>query len=212
MLASMFIAGGIDAVQHPDSKVKRAEPVAMPLAERLPLPDDPAELVRINGAVQAGAGVLLAAGKLPRLAALALIGSLIPTTAAGHRFWEETDDQARAQQRTHFLKNMAMLGGLILAATDTDGRPSLSWRARQAKDEARQRTLTAKDDTTDLARHLKDEARQRTLTAKEDAVDLARHVKHDAKQAARHAGSEARKKARHARAEAAARARQLKPG
>ena len=35
-------------------------------------------------------------------------------------------------ERIHFLKNASMLGGLILAATDLEGRPSLSWRAHRA--------------------------------------------------------------------------------
>jgi hypothetical protein len=88
-------------------------------------------LVRANGAVQVGAGVLLATGRLPRLASLALIGSIVPTTYAGHRFWEETDDADRAQQRVHFLKNLGLLGGLVLAAVDSEGQPSLSWRAKR---------------------------------------------------------------------------------
>jgi putative oxidoreductase len=65
------------------------------------------------------------------------LASLVPTTLAGHRFWEVTDKQARAAQRIHFLKNVAMLGGLILAATDLEGRPSLLWRARRAAGKAR---------------------------------------------------------------------------
>jgi uncharacterized membrane protein YphA (DoxX/SURF4 family) len=78
------------------------------------------------------AATLLATGRLPRVAATVLAVSLVPTTLAGHRFWEGTDPQARAAQRIHFLKNTAMLGGLILAAVDTEGRPSLGWRARRA--------------------------------------------------------------------------------
>ena len=69
-------------------------------------------------------------GRFRRLAALALIGSIVPTTLGGHRFWEETDQAARAQQRMHFLKNLGLLGGLILAALDTEGEPSLGWRAK----------------------------------------------------------------------------------
>ena len=132
MLASMFIAGGLDAVRHPEGKVKSAEVVTEPLTRSLPwLPQDTETLVRMNGVVQVGAGLLLASGKFRRLAALALIGSIIPTTYAGHRFWEEVDDVTRAQQRTHLLKNLGLLGGLILAAVDTDGAPSMSWRARR---------------------------------------------------------------------------------
>ena len=62
----------------------------------------------------------------------ALIGTLVPTTYAGHRFWEETDDAARAQQRIHFLKNLGLLGGLILCLVDTEGKPSLGWKARRS--------------------------------------------------------------------------------
>lgn len=132
MMAAMFVAGGWDSFQDPEPKAPTAEPVTRRLAGPLNLPDDPAALVKANGAVQVAAGVLLAMGRLPRLSALVLGGTLVPTTLAGHRFWEVEDPQARRGQRIHFLKNVSMLGGLILAATDTEGRPSLSWKARQA--------------------------------------------------------------------------------
>lgn len=137
MMAGIFVAGGVDAVKRPGPKAPVAEPVTEPLAGPLGLPDDTAQLIRINGAVQIGAGLMLATGRLPRLAAAALAVSLVPTTLAGHRFWE-ADADARAGQRIHFLKNVSMLGGLILAATDTEGRPSLAWRARKAAERAQQ--------------------------------------------------------------------------
>jgi putative oxidoreductase len=125
LLASIFISSGFDAVQHPDGKVKAAEKVTGPLAERVSaLPGDTANLVRFNGAVQVAAGALLSFGILRRSAALALIGSLVPTTIAGHRFWEELDDGARAQQLTQFLKNLGLLGGLVLLATEGSAQKS----------------------------------------------------------------------------------------
>jgi uncharacterized membrane protein YphA (DoxX/SURF4 family) len=136
MLAGIFVLGGIDALRHPESKAGKASTVGPQIAEPLGLPDDPETLVKINGAVQLGAGLLLAMGRLPRVASLALAGSLVPTTLAGHRFWEETDDRARSMQRIEFFKNAAMLGGLLLAAVDTEGRPSVSWRARRAAEHA----------------------------------------------------------------------------
>jgi len=132
LLASIFIAGGADAIESPEGKVKAAAAVTEPLKARFPfLPEDTATLVRLNGIVQVGAGSLLALGKFRRLASWALVASVIPTTYAGHRFWEEVDDDARAQQRVHFLKNLGLLGGLVLAATDTEGAPSLGWRAHR---------------------------------------------------------------------------------
>ena len=129
----MFITGGLDSLRHPASKASAAEPIAPPIARRLPyLPEDTESLVRINGAAQVAAGLLLATGRFPRLSSAVLAGSLVPTTLAGHRFWEEEDDTRRAQQQVHFFKNLSMLGGLILAAVDTEGQPSLAWRARHA--------------------------------------------------------------------------------
>src|SRR5262245_38500895 len=95
LLASMFVLGGADALMNPESKTEPAKSVGPKVAAPLGLPEDPKTLVKINGAVQLGAGALLALGKLPRLASLVLAASLVPTTLAGHRFWDETDDRRR---------------------------------------------------------------------------------------------------------------------
>jgi putative oxidoreductase len=134
MLASMFVTAGTDAVLHPEPKADRAGDVGPTVARKLPipLPDDPVQLVRINGAVQVVAGLMLATGRLPRLSALAIAATLVPTTYAGHRFWEEKDPTRRTAQRLHFFKNMSMFGGLLIAAVDTGGKPSLAHRGRDA--------------------------------------------------------------------------------
>jgi putative oxidoreductase len=146
MVAAIFIVQGIDSVLHPDTKAPAAEAVVRPLAERVPaVPDQVEQAVRLNGAVQVVAGSLLALGKFPRLAAAALAASLVPTTAAGHRFWESDDKLERTQQQVHFLKNLSMLGGLLLAAGDTAGKPSVVWRSQHAAETAkREAALTAK--------------------------------------------------------------------
>jgi uncharacterized membrane protein YphA (DoxX/SURF4 family) len=133
LLASIFIVGGLDALRNPASKTQKARAVTEPLNEHIPAASnvDTETMVRINAGIQVGAGVLLAVGWFRRSACLALMGSIVPTTYAGHRFWEETDDATRAQQRMNFVKNLGLLGGLILAAVDTEGAPSLSWRAKR---------------------------------------------------------------------------------
>ena len=138
MVASIFIIQGYDTFRRPDRVAPRAEPVVRTLAERIPaVPAKTEDAVRLNGAVQMAAGLLLALGRFPRLSALALAGTLVPTTAAGHRFWEAEEDADRAQQRIHFLKNLSMFGGLLIAAADTAGSPSLAWRTRYAAKTAR---------------------------------------------------------------------------
>src|ERR1700761_7307017 len=161
MMAAIFIVQGIDSLLHPDTKAPAAEKVVRPLAERVPaVPDQVEQAVRFNGAVQVVAGSLLAIGKFPRLSAAALAASLVPTTAAGHRFWESDDKQERAQQKVHFLKNVTMLGGLLIAAGDTAGNPSIAWRGRHA-------ATTAKREAALQAKTLQAEAK--TVSAKTQA-------------------------------------------
>jgi uncharacterized membrane protein YphA (DoxX/SURF4 family) len=114
LMAAMFVFGGLDSARRPATKVARAEPVAPRIAEPLGLPTDTETLVRINGIAQVVAGTTLALGWFPRVSALVLAGSLVPTTIAGHPFWEEDDPKVRAQQTIHFLKNLGLLGGLLL--------------------------------------------------------------------------------------------------
>lgn len=144
MLATEFVAGGINALRNTDVMADRAKPVTdrlVPLLQKAapnaPVPTDPKTLVRINAGVHIAAGLALATGRAPRLSALTLAATLVPTTVAGHRFWEESDPSARAAQRTHFLKNVSILGGLVLAGVDTEGRPGLAWRAKHAATGAR---------------------------------------------------------------------------
>ena len=138
LLASMFVAGGLNSVREPKAVAEAAEPVVRPITERVSaLPDRTDRAVRLNGAVQVVAGVLLGMGRVPRPAALAVAATLVPTTLAGHRFWETEDPDERAQQRIHLLKNLSMLGGLLIAADDTAGRPSLWWRGRHSAHDLR---------------------------------------------------------------------------
>jgi len=119
MLAGVFIAGGMDVLKNPEPRAKMAKPVVEKVAGAVPVaPADPLTAVSVNALVQIGAGGLLAAGIIPRLASLALAVSIVPTTFAGHRFWEIQDPAQRAQQRTHFLKHTAILGGLLVVAFD----------------------------------------------------------------------------------------------
>ena len=131
MLASIFVIQGFDNLRRPERVAAEAEPVARLIAERVPvLSGKPEQAVRINGAVQVAAGTLLALGRWPRLSALAIAATLVPTTLAGHRFWEAEDKEDQASQRVHFLKNVSMFGGLLIAAADTAGSPSIAWRTQ----------------------------------------------------------------------------------
>jgi len=142
MLASIFVVGAATALKNSSGTAAKADPVTsrlVPLAKKagIPLPENPETLVKINAAVQIGAGLALATGRAPRLSAAVLAASLVPTTAAGHRFWELDEPTQRTQQQLHFFKNVSLVGGLVIAAGDTEGKPGVAWRARHGVRDAR---------------------------------------------------------------------------
>lgn len=112
-ISSIFVYAGQAAAREPGGRGKAVQKLAKQVG--VSLDDREADtLVKLNGAVMTGAGATLALGIFPKLSAATLIGSLVPTTVAGHPFWEETDPQARQMQATQFAKNASIIGGLLL--------------------------------------------------------------------------------------------------
>jgi len=147
LLAGFFVVHGANAVRNPDQFVADAEGVAAklsPLLHRVApdqlsarVPDDTRSLVRLNGATQVLGGLALASGIGRRAGAGALAAALVPTTLAEHAFWAVKDDpEARSAKLGQFLKNAALFGGLLIAAGDTEGAPSLAWRTKHGLDSA----------------------------------------------------------------------------
>jgi putative oxidoreductase len=118
LTGSTYVLLGFDALRAPGGRVDLAAPLLAAIRTKVPLPADDEVVVRGNAAVQVVAGTTLAVGLAPRLSALALAGSLVPTTLAGHAYWSIDDPAERKAQRIQFHKNLAMIGGLLLAVLD----------------------------------------------------------------------------------------------
>jgi uncharacterized membrane protein YphA (DoxX/SURF4 family) len=137
LLSAVFIGQGIETLRNPSVTLEATEPTVAAL-RTLPepygdkVPSNPETVARINAAVQVSGGLLLATGRLPRIASAALAVTVIPGSLGGHLFWTEKDPQRKAEQRRALLTDLSLLGGLIIAAADTAGKPSLGWRGRQA--------------------------------------------------------------------------------
>ncbi len=139
MLASYFVASGVKALRDPEALVPDAEPLVdrvVPTVKQYApeqvsssIPEDPVTLIRINGVLQLVGGLALATGKGRRLGALVLAVTLVPATLAKHPFWTRETEEERDRDRSHFLKNVSLLGGVLLASRDTEGRPSIGYRA-----------------------------------------------------------------------------------
>jgi uncharacterized membrane protein YphA (DoxX/SURF4 family) len=121
LIASVFVISGVDILRNPENRVKVATPFLQNAMEKagssLPdgVPTDPETLVKVSAGVKILAGLGLALGRFPRLSALVLALDLVPTTLAAHAYWEHEDPAARSAQRTQFLKNLGLFGGLLAA-------------------------------------------------------------------------------------------------
>jgi uncharacterized membrane protein YphA (DoxX/SURF4 family) len=137
MLATTFITRGVEALRSPKPAADAARPTLEGLS-KLPdpvgtnVPTDAETVAKVTAGVQIGAGLLLAWGKLPRLSSAALAVSVVPGSLGAHAFWNETDPARKAAERRALLSDVGLIGGLIIASVDTEGRPSLGWRGRRA--------------------------------------------------------------------------------
>jgi putative oxidoreductase len=111
--AWIFIKDGYGVLTKPGARVDL-------VAKNLPLPQ-PELLVRLNGASMVAGGTALALGIKPRLAALELAATLVPTTYVAHRYWEHSDPAMRRNHQVHFNKNVSLIGGLLAYALTEHG-------------------------------------------------------------------------------------------
>lgn len=102
-----FVWLGYDAVAEPGQRVTMAADFGVP---------NPAAAVRLNGAIMVAGGLGVATGVVRRPAAAALAAAMVPTTLAGHSFWQQQDPGARKANRIQFLKNLGLIGGLVAIA------------------------------------------------------------------------------------------------
>ena len=109
-LASIFVQGGLSAVQDPKHRARLVERAGLPAPELL---------TQLNGGLMVASGLSMTLGILPRTSALALLASMVPTTVVGHPFWQ-LEGAERRGQALHFAKNVAMMGGLLLVVADSE--------------------------------------------------------------------------------------------
>src|ERR1700761_3143733 len=230
LLSAVFIGQGIETLRNPSLTLEATEPTVAALRQ-LPepygdkVPSNPETAARINAAVQVGGGLLLATGKAPRIASAALAVTVIPGSLGGHLFWTEKDPERKAEQRRALLTDLSLLGGLIIAAADTAGKPSLGWRGRRAAGRLSEAVtsalpLTGSDDSVfdselaeriahglhagaERSRELASAAAERSALVVEATRKRGEELAHDAAEKSKPVVKKARKKARKRGAELA---------
>jgi uncharacterized membrane protein YphA (DoxX/SURF4 family) len=148
LLSAAFIGQGVHSLLNPKPAAEAAAPAvdglrSLPDPVGSAIPPDAETFAQINAAVQIGGGLLLATGRVPRLASAALAFTVVPGNLGAHMFWTESDPERKAEKRQAFLTDISLLGGLIIASADTAGKPSLGWRGRRAAERISERVSGA---------------------------------------------------------------------
>lgn len=139
LLGLAFIDSGVAALRDDGARADRARRLGV---------EDAQKATRTVGAVQVGAGALLVLGRMPRLASLALALTVVPDALTAHAFWDQQDKASRGTERSLFVRDLGLLGGLLVSVADTGGRESVPHRAkRTARRAAKKTAKTAKSVT-----------------------------------------------------------------
>ena len=104
IFGGFFLYSGINHFRHADGMAQYAG--AKGVAR-------PEEAVKAAGAMLVAGGLSVLAGLKPRQGLAALVACLVPVTLEMHRFWDETDPQARQAEMINFTKNVALVGAAL---------------------------------------------------------------------------------------------------
>lgn len=137
LLATAFVGQGVETLLNIDSGAEAVQPTlsglqGMPDPVARNVPSNAVAVAQVTAASQVIGGLLLATGRIPRVASAVLAATVVPANLGKHMFWTEKDPEVKADKRRAFLADVSLVGGLILASADTAGKPSLGWRSRRA--------------------------------------------------------------------------------
>jgi putative oxidoreductase len=102
--------------------------VGFAAAKGLPMPN---VAIACAAAVELLGGLAILLGFKARVAAWVLFLYLIPVTLVFHNFWK-MQGMEQQDNMIHFLKNLAIMGGLLLLAANGPGAYSVDERAAKA--------------------------------------------------------------------------------
>lgn len=189
MLASAYIVEGAGTFIDHEAHVESTEAFLNRVRSVLPrkyakkVPKDSSLVSSALGGAKMGAGCMLVLGKMPRTSAAVLAATTIPTLFGEYAFWETQDEAEQRALRTNFLSHLALLGGAIIAAADTSGKPGISWRVSHAADQLGNRVqeaLPTKSETEEFTDSLGSWLTDATTTARDYVTEAVDYVDENA--------------------------------
>jgi len=127
LVAAIFVLSGIAKVADWSGSLSHMTDKHLPVPELL---------LAAAAAIEIVGGVALLLGLKARWAGLMLALYLVPVTLVFHHFWDLAGPE-RLMQMVHFMKNLAIMGGLTYVFAYGPGRVSIDRRigARRARHE-----------------------------------------------------------------------------
>lgn len=116
LLSIIFIVSGLGKLPHFSAIAGMMASKGIPLASFA---------LVVTLVIEIGIGLLLLTGLKVRYAAVILALWLVPVTLTFHNFWA-FQGQEQQEQMVNFLKNLAIIGGLLVVAASSRGAGKLS--------------------------------------------------------------------------------------
>jgi putative oxidoreductase len=122
LLSAIFLLSGVNKLFAFPMYTSWAAGAHLPL---------PSVAIAVDAAVEILGGLAILVGFQAKAAAWVVFLFMIPTTFLFHNFWT-MDGMNRIDNQAHFLKNVAIMGGLLLLAANGPGGASVdASRARK---------------------------------------------------------------------------------
>ena len=151
LLATGYIAGGVEAFRNSSAAAEKLDPVLKQVEQVLPqvrsVTANRAQVAQGIAAAQVLAASALALSKLPRLSSSVLLGTTAINTYVQYQSADASSKEAKSNRRNNVFKNLSLVGAVMLASVDTDGNPSLAWRASHLADDVRKSAAKVSKDT-----------------------------------------------------------------
>jgi putative oxidoreductase len=121
LLGAIFLMSGIAKLTDSSGTIQHMQGAGIPNADLL---------VWIAGVAEVLGGLSLMTGLLARVGAIGLIAFTALATYYFHAFWK-LEGAERLPQMVNFMKNLAIVGGLLLLVAHGPGRYSIDYKLRK---------------------------------------------------------------------------------
>ncbi len=169
LIASSFVFSGVDRLRTAGATAPQLKPVLAGVAKVVPsaaaVTGHEKLVGQVLGATQVGAALLLGIGRFSRVAALLLTLTATVNTLVDYRSADASTAEGKKARRSQLLKNLSLIGAVLLATVDTNGRPGIVWRAEHL-------AMDARKNATGLGRDARKQLKKADKAVRKTAADV----------------------------------------